>query len=56
MTLQAQRDVYQVQLQRCQNETHYLIINRHVPRANVPGKDDTFMITDENTTPEEDDL
>ena len=32
------RDVYQAQLQRCQDQIHDLIINRHIPRANDPGK------------------
>ena len=39
VSLQAQRNVYQTQLQRYQDQIHDLIINRHVPRANDLGKD-----------------
>ena len=40
--MQAQRDVhvYLTQLQRCQDQIcDHMMINRHVPRANDPGKD-----------------
>ena len=37
--MQAQRDVYQAQLQRCQDQICDHMINRHVSRANDPGKD-----------------
>ena len=53
VALQAQRDVYQAQLQRRQDQTHDLIINCHVPRANDPGKDNIVMIIEKNNTPEE---
>ena len=39
VALQGQRDVHHAQLQRCQDQIHDLIINRHVPHANDPGKD-----------------
>ena len=55
MALQAQRDVYKEQLQKCQD-----IITRlrtcHVPHAKDPGKDNIVMIIEENTTPEENGL
>ena len=53
MALQAQRDVYQAKLQRCQDQIRNLIINSHVPRGNDPGKDNIVMIIEKNTTPEE---
>ena len=53
VALQAKRDVYQTQLQRCQDQIHDLIINHHVPRANDPSKDNIVMIIEKNTTPEE---
>ena len=56
VTLQAQRDVYQVQLQRCQDQIRDLIINCHVPRVNYPGKDNIAMIVEKNTTSEEDEF
>ena len=56
VVLQAQRDVYQTQLQSYQDQIHDLIINRHVPRANDPGKDNIVMIIEKNTTPEEDEF
>ena len=56
VALQAQRDVYQTQLQNYQDQIHDPIINRHVPRANDPGKDNIVMIIDKNTTPEEDEF
>ena len=56
MALQAQKDVYQAQLQRCQDQTCDLIINRHVPRVNDPGKDNTVMIIEKNTILEEDEF
>ena len=39
VSLQAQRYVYQTQLQRYQDQIHDRIINHHVPCANDPGKD-----------------
>ena len=53
VALQAQRDVYQAKLQRCQDQIRDLVINRHVPRENDPGKDNIVMIIEKNTTPEE---
>ena len=49
VALQAQRDVYQAQVRD-------LIINRHVPRAKHPGKDNIVMIIEKNTTPEKDEF
>ena len=54
MALQVQRNVYQAQLQRCQDQTRDLIINRHVPRANDLGRHNIVMIIKKNTVPEED--
>ena len=51
--LQAQRDVYEDQLQKCQDIINHLN-TRHVPDANDPGKDNIVMIIDKNATPEED--
>ena len=51
--LQAQRDVYEDQLQKCQDIITHLN-TRHVPDANDPGKDNIVMIIDKNATPEED--
>ena len=56
VALQAQRDVYQAQLLRCQDQIRNIIINRCVPRANNPGKDNIVMVVEKNTTPEEDDF
>ena len=47
-----QRDVHQVQLQRCKDQMYHFIINCHVPRANDPGKNKIIMITEKNFTPE----
>ena len=49
VALQAQRDVYQAQIRD-------LIINRHVPRAKDPGKDNLVMIIEKNIAPEEDEF
>ena len=38
VALQAQRDVYQAQPQKCQDQIRDFIINRHVPRVNDSGK------------------
>ena len=54
--LQAQRDMYQAQLQRCQDQIRGLIINRHVLHANDPGKDNIVMTIEKNTTHEEDEI
>ena len=50
VVLQAQRDVYQAQPQKCQDQIRDFIINRHVPRVNDPGKDNIVMII-EKTLP-----
>ena len=49
VALQVERDVYQAQVRD-------LIINRHVPRAKDPGKDNIVMIIEKNTAPEEDEF
>ena len=54
--LQAQRDMYQAQLQRCQDQIRGLIINRHVLHANDPGKDNIVMTIEKNTAHEEDEI
>ena len=54
VALQAQRDVYQSHLLRCQDQIRDLIINHYVPRANDPGKDNTVVINEKNTAPKED--
>ena len=56
VTLQAQRNVYQAQLQRCQEQVYDVIINRHVTRANDSGKDKIIMVIEKNTIPEEDEI
>ena len=56
VALQVQRDVYQAWLQGCQDQICDLIINRHVSRANDPGKYNIVMIFEKNTTPEEDEF
>ena len=56
VALQAQRDVYQVQLQKCQDQIRDLVINHHVPLANDPGKDTIIMIIEKNTATKEDEF
>ena len=56
MALKAQRDGYQAQQKRCQDQIRGLVFNGHVPRANDPGKDNIVMIVEKNTTPEEDEF
>ena len=53
VALQAQRDVYKDQLQKCQDIITHLK-KRYVPHAKDPGKDNIVMIAEKNTTPEED--
>ena len=55
VALQAQRDVYKEQLQKCQDIITHLK-KRHVPHAKDPGKDNIVMIIEKNTTPEEDEF
>ena len=52
VVLQAQRDVYQAELQKCQDTIIHLK-TRYVDHERVPGKDNIVMITEKNTTPEE---
>ena len=44
MILQAQKDIDQTQLTRCQEQIHNLTINCHVLGANDPGKDIIIVI------------
>ena len=53
--LQAQRDVYRDQLQKCQDIITHLKAS-HVPHGIDPGKDNTVMIIEKNTDPEEDEF
>ena len=55
MALQAQRDVYKDQLQKCQDIITHLK-TCHVPHAKDPGKDNIVMIIEKNTAPEEDEF
>ena len=56
VALQAQRDVYESQLQKCQDRIQDLMQNRHVPRAEDPGLDTIVMIIEKNSTPEQDEF
>ena len=51
VVLQAQRDVYEEQLQKCQNIITRLK-KRHVPHAENPGKDNIVTITEKKPAPE----
>ena len=55
VALQAQRDVYKEQLQKCQDTITHLK-KRYVPDGKDPGKDNIVMIIEKNTTPEEDEF
>ena len=55
MALQAQRDIYKDQLQKCQDIITHLR-TRHVPHAKDPGKGNIVMIIEKNTTPKEDEF
>ena len=55
VALQAQRDVYKDQLQKCQDIITHLK-TRHVPHAKDPSKDNIVMIIEKNTAPEEDEF
>ena len=55
VALQAQRDVYKDQLQKCQDIITHLR-TRHVPHTKDPGKDNIVMIIEKNTAPEEDEF
>ena len=50
MALQAQRDVYQSQLQNCQDAITHLK-SRYVPHARDPGKKNIIIIVQKHTTP-----
>ena len=56
VTLQPQRDAYQAQLQKCQDQICDLIINHDVSRENDPGKANIIMITKKSTALEEDEF
>ena len=49
VALQGQRDVYQVELQKCQDIITHLK-TRHVPHARDPGKDNIIIIVRKHTT------
>ena len=55
VALQAQRDVYKDQLQKCQDIITHLKTS-HVPHAKDPGKNNIVMIIEKNTAPEEDEF
>ena len=55
MALQAQRDVYKDQLQKCQDIITHLR-TCYVSHAKGPGKDNIVMITEKNIIPEEDEF
>ena len=50
MALQATGDVYQAQLQRCQDQIRDLIINCHVPHLRDPSRDNIIIIVRKHTT------
>ena len=52
VALQAQRDVYKDQLQRCQDIITHLK-TRHAPHAKDPSKDNIVMILEKNTAPKD---
>ena len=52
VALQAQRDVYKDQLQKCQDIAAHLRI-RYVDHAKDPGKDNIVMVIEKNAAPEE---
>ena len=52
VVLQVQRDVYEDQLQKCQDIVTHLN-TRHVPDAKEPGKDNIVTIIDKNANLEE---
>ena len=55
VALQAQRDVFSDQLQKCQDIITHLK-TRHIPHAKDPGKGNFNMIIEKNTTPQEDEF
>ena len=48
VALQTQRDVYQAELQKCQDTITHLK-TRYVPHAKDPGKDNTIIIVRKHT-------
>ena len=56
VVLQAQQNIYQTQLQRCQNQLHDIIFNCNVSRGNDPGKDSIVMLIEKKTTPKEEEF
>ena len=50
MALQATGDVYQAQLQRCQDQIRDLIINCHVTHLRDPSRDNIIIIVRKHTT------
>ena len=50
VALQAQRDVYRTQLQKCQDTIIHLK-TRYVPHARDPGKDNIIIIVRKHTKP-----
>ena len=55
VTLQAERDGYNDELQKCQDIITHLK-TRHVPHEKDPGKYNIVMIIEKNTAPEEDEF
>ena len=53
VALQAQRDIYQAELQRCQNVITHLG-TRYVPHGKSPGKDNIIIIVRKHTAPAND--
>ena len=53
VALQAQRDIYQAELQRCQDTITYLG-KRYVPHLKNPGKDNIIITVRKHTTPAND--
>ena len=53
VALQAQKDVYQAELQKCQDTIPHLK-TRCVPHAKNPGKDNIFIIVRRHTIPSND--
>ena len=53
MALQAQKDVYQAELQKCQDIITHLE-TRYVPHAKNPGKDNIIILIRKHTTPAND--
>ena len=54
VALEAQRDVHEAQLKRGKDQIRALIINRHVPHANDPDKDNIIIIVRKHTIPAND--